>query len=161
MRNSTETLFMASMLMTGGWQVLRTATDHEDKFKHWDVEISGVKYDIKSSKRINRSDELPQYDYVWVELRNVRGLGGWIVGEAEKIAFELEDTFLIVDRIALFELITANIKPVVGKGPYERYQRQDRSDLLTLVPVVDLHKIDSYSIPKFTYEQGNKRTDEN
>lgn len=153
MRDKIETLFIASMLHSGGWQTVTTATEHQDMFKHWDVEINGVKYNIKAAKKINRSDELVQYDYTWVELRNVKGLGGWIVGEAEKIAMELEREFLIVDRIQLFELITNNIQPTVGKGPYERYQRKDRHDLITLVPIADIRKLDSYTIPKFTIDE--------
>lgn len=153
MRDKMETLFIASMLHVGGWQTLETATEHQDMYKHWDVRINGVTYDVKAARRISRTDAEVQYDYTWVELRNVRGLGGWLVGEAEKIAFELHDSFLIVDRIALFELITANIQPVVGKGPYERYQRQDRNDLITLVPIADMRKIDSYTIPKFNINE--------
>jgi hypothetical protein len=152
-RDKVETLFIASMLHSGGWQQVETATEHQDIFKHWDVKINGIRYDVKAAKKINRSDSAPQYDYTWVELRNVKGLGGWLVGEAEKIAFELQDEFLLVDRIALFELITTNLQAIVGKGPYERYQREDRSDLLTLVPVNDLRKIDSYSIPKFKLDE--------
>lgn len=133
---------------------MESATDFEDIHKHWDVKINGVKYEVKSAKKVARTDTAPTYTHTWVELRNVRGLGGWIVGDAERIAFELEKEFLIVDRIALFELITKNIKPVVGKGEYERYQRQDRSDLLTLVPVEDMRKLGgSYTIPKFTVNE--------
>ncbi|TXH08753.1 MAG: hypothetical protein E6R03_17725 [Hyphomicrobiaceae bacterium] len=149
-RDNVETLFIASMLHIGGFQTVETATEHQDKYKHWDVRINGVTYDVKAAKRINRSDEVVQYEATWVELRNVRGLGGWLVGEAEKIAFELEHEFLICDRMGLFELITARIKPVVGKGLYERYQRDDRADLMTLVPIADIiQDVDSYTIPKF------------
>lgn len=153
MRDKVETLFIASMLHTGGWQQVETATEHQDMYKHWDVKINGIRYDVKAAKKINRSDEAAQYDYTWVELRNVRGLGGWLVGEAEKIAFELADAFLIVDRIALFELVTKELLPKVGKGPYERYQRDDRADLMTLVPVHDLMRIDSYTVPKFKLDE--------
>ena len=91
---------------------------------------------------------------MWVELRNVRGIAGWILGEAENIVFELEKEFLIVDRMLLYELVTKEIKPTVGPGPYERYQRQDRHDLLTLVPVHDLRKLGgTRTIPKFIVDE--------
>lgn len=149
-RDKIEILFTASMLAyKSGWLSMETATDHQDMFKHWDIKIQGITYDVKAARKISRSDAEVQYDYTWVELRNVRGLGGWLVGEAERIAFELQDEFLIVDRIALFEWITKNLKPEVGKGIYERYQRQNRSDLITLVPMHDIRALNPLSIPKF------------
>lgn len=149
-RDTTETLFIASYISTKeGYATLETATAHQDMYKHWDVKINGITFDVKKARKISRSDSDVQYDYTWVELRNVRGMGGWIVGEAEYIVFEQLDHFLVVDRIQLFELITKNLLPEVGKGPYERYQRQDRHDLITLVPIADICKLDSYTIPKF------------
>lgn len=153
-RNKTEASFLASMyLYDPKWLQIETATHNEDVYKHWDVKVNGLRYDVKAAKRIQRTDPDVQYDYTWVELRNVKGLGGWLVGEADYIVFELEKEFILVDRMDLFQLVTANIKPVVGAGPYERYQREDRGDLLTLVPINDLRNLGSLTIPKFIVDE--------
>ena len=35
------------------------ANNNQDMNEHWDVEVNGIKIDVKSMKRINRRDESP------------------------------------------------------------------------------------------------------
>ena len=53
--------------------------------------------DVKSSKKISRVDKYVNLDEVWIEYNNTyNGKKGWIHGEADFIAFELNKTFLVV-----------------------------------------------------------------
>lgn len=107
----------------------------EDMYEHWDCQINDYKYDVKGRKRLNRHD-INYTNDIHVELVNVRGNLGWIEGKANFIAFEQEDKFLIVNRIALKHLVNEKIKNRLGKGYYERYTRN--LDLVTLVPLEDV-----------------------
>ena len=54
--------------------------------------------DVKSRKRIDRSDNDFNDEWVWIEFKNVRGKEGWIHGIADFIAFETEDSFILSYR---------------------------------------------------------------
>ena len=87
--------------------------DNEGKAHTWSV-------DIKARKKTSRNDSQAQDDWIWIEFQNVRGNAGWLYGEADNIAFETQDDFIIVDR-----------KSFLAK--YKTYRRAGRQDLLTMV----------------------------
>lgn len=70
----------------------------EDIHEHWDFKVNNSTVDVKALKRINRSDSMFSTEYTWVELQNVRGNTGWLFGDADYIAFEQLNHFLIVKR---------------------------------------------------------------
>ena len=87
--------------------------DDEGELRTWSV-------DIKARKKTSRNDSQAQDDWIWIEFQNVRGNAGWLYGEADNIAFETQDDFIIVDR-----------KSFLAK--YKTYRRAGRQDLLTMV----------------------------
>ena len=109
---------------------------HIDKYvtqesKTWSV-------DIKARKKTSRSDSDAQDEWIWIEFQNVRGNLGWLYGEADNIAFETQDSFVIVDRKSLIDYVENAVdmaKPVRKSYPakYNTYQRAGRNDLLTMV----------------------------
>jgi hypothetical protein len=122
----------------------------QDINEHWDVSIDGVKFDIKGLKKVNRTDEEYNPDIHWVELENVHGNTGWLYGLADYIAFETKESWLIVDRLILINLINKNLKTEITTTPqpYKLYRRRGRYDVITIVPTSDLIKIKTKEILK-------------
>ncbi len=138
------------------------ATKDEDIKEHWDLKVpinnEYVKVDVKSIKRLNRYDILPNENIHWVELVNVRGDKGWLYGDSDIIAFETEDYFILVGTLKLRRFIEKklgynpqknhNIQTSKNKIIYEPYQRSGRKDIVLMVKTIDLMHIRYISIKK-------------
>ena len=100
-----------------------------------------ISVDIKSGKKINRSNLYAQEEWVWIELKNVKGQRGWLYGDAIYIAFEIEEGFFIVKRKQLENLVENLIENTyVSKAEdakYKKYTRVGREDILTLMTLKD------------------------
>jgi hypothetical protein len=143
-----ECLF-AEMTQQSGWQVSPSSKD-ENIDEHWDFQIvkgeEKFKVEVKSQKRINRTDDGTQLDYTWVELRNVRGKVGWLFGKADLIAFEKESSFIFVKRLDLLAVVNKKVNLVAkvskaGDALYKIYTRDGRKDKLTLLQASDVEEI--------------------
>jgi hypothetical protein len=143
-----ENLFTA-MAQKLGWQVLPSSRD-ENIGEHWDFQITKdmekFKVEVKSSKRIHRNDNQAQTDFIWVELRNVRGEVGWLFGVADLIAFEKESAFIFVKRLDLLKVVNQKVNLVAkvkqaDAALYKIYTRDGRKDKLTLLRAGDLENI--------------------
>ena len=79
---------------------------------------------------------------IWVEFHNVAGKRGWLYGEADKIAFEREKDFVIVDRIALTKFCEKAVAPIfvasAGEALYKIYRRKSRKDVISKVLMSDI-----------------------
>lgn len=140
---------------------IRTATLYEDKNKHIDVICSRgnttVTFDVKEQKKLHRYDDNPSDIYTWVELQNNFGGKGWIYGKEKYLAFEKGESFIIVDRTKLLNLVVENKKdPILYSNktlmPYMQYQRKNYGnfDISVLVPYSDIIKISHNIIEKWT-----------
>ena len=93
--------------------------------------------DVKAKKKLRRKDENYNFEWIWLELANVRGEPGWIFG-AGFVAFEMEDYFIVVakkDLAALAEKLV-DFEKVVDKpqaAKYSVYRRFGRKDKITLI----------------------------
>ena len=91
-------------------------------------------------------------EWVYVELKNVRGDTGWLYGESCYIAFEREDIFLLVDRKSIVELIeNKKIKERVSFAKlayYKLYTRKNRKDLITKINLKDIKEENKIIIKK-------------
>lgn len=143
-----ENLFIV-LAVRMGWKVSASTKD-ENIHDHWDYlienETSPFKVEVKSKKRIQRSEDKSQNDFIWVELRNVRGETGWLFGKADLIAFEKEKSFLIVQKQDLLKVVNQKVNLVAKvKTPkdalYKIYKREGRKDKLTLLPMRDIEEI--------------------
>lgn len=118
------------------YELIRWASTKEDIYEHWDgiFLIGGLekRVDIKSQKSVNRGERASE-DFTWVELLNVEGKPGWLLGGADIIAFEHGDGFILVDRIALLLYTLRALSPDLSKSPYTLYRRKDRRDLMVLI----------------------------
>lgn len=103
------------------------------------------KVDVKSIKRKSRGDKELQDEFLWIELYSVRKDNkGWLYdGKADVIAFELKESFIIVDRLELIVLVEklVDFEAKVSSSKealYKVYSRKDRFDLLTMIRSKDL-----------------------
>ena len=122
---------------------------HIDKYVADDVGVWSV--DIKARKKTRRSDDNAQDDWIWIEFQNVRGNTGWLYGEADYIAFETQDNFVIVKKDSLIKYVEGAVdmgKSVKysGEAKYKTYRRAGRNDLLTMVELSEIKKNCEHSI---------------
>lgn len=141
-----------------GYTVSKSSKE-EDMIKHFDfiiVNPNGKRsfIDVKARKKLKRGNDNAQDDWIWIEFKNVGGNKGWLYGEAEYIAFELENEFIIVKRQDLIKISESLIdrkslvdKPYLAK--YKTYHRNNRpKELVGLISLDDLKTIDHAIWPK-------------
>ena len=118
---------------------------HIDKYvtEENDKQVNTWSVDIKARKKASRSDSDAQDEWIWIEFQNVRGNAGWLYGEADNIAFETQDSFVIVDRKSLIDYVEGAVD--MGKperksflAKYKTYRRANRNDLLTMVQLSEI-----------------------
>ena len=122
---------------------------HIDKYITDDIGTWSV--DIKARKKTRRSNNNAQDDWIWIEFQNVRGNTGWLYGEADYIAFETQDNFVIVKKDSLIKYVEGAVdmgKSVKysGEAKYKTYRRAGRNDLLTMVELSEIKKNCEHSI---------------
>ena len=127
--------------------------DHIDFHLTSDEEdgIMTAMVDVKSRKRISRSDESFHDELVWIEFKNVRGKDGWLYGLADFIAFEIEDSFILSFRKELVDWCESriNIRTKVlnpEDALYSGYSRKGKQDLLSLIKMRDIEKLPNTAI---------------
>ena len=131
------------------WDIL-ISNKREDTYEHWDFKVFHdsellMVFDVKNNM---------SYDgYVWLELLNVKGNLGSLVGsKATHFAFNVGDhytceRFIICDRQKLYDETVDKIdqsKPLVRSKPdmpYVRYRRHNRHDDIYKVPISDIIKM--------------------
>jgi len=120
------------------YPLVRWATWIEDMNEHWDgiFVIDGLerRVDIKSQKSIKRGED-PSQTHTWIELVNVNGKRGWIFGDADIIAFQYNDEWILCDRMKLLHETIKTLSLDFGKKEGQLYRRYQRRDVLVLVPL--------------------------
>jgi hypothetical protein len=146
--NHAEDLFVLTAVKDG-WKI-SASTKEQNIDEHWDFLIEKedqiYKVEVKSEKRIERNDGAAQENFIWVELRNVRGKVGWLFGKADLIAFETANSFVFVQRRDLLTVVNQKVDLVAKvksakEALYKIYTRSGRKDKLTLLPIHDIAPI--------------------
>lgn len=121
------------------------ATPSQDMREHWDIKVvSEVKIDVKGLKKSQRSDQEPNENIHWIEIKNVQGKTGWAYApEVDVFAFETIDYWVIVKKERLHELVSDKcgdkLKAESARDAlYKLYTRSGRQDLMTQVKTLDL-----------------------
>lgn len=138
----------AELACQKGWQVTK-ALGRRDRDEHWDFlikkENQRFKVDVKARKRISRHDSALQDHWLWIELHGVRKDDpGWLYGgQADLIAFETKDAFVIVRRTDLIKLVEklVDFNCIVSRpkeAQYKVYRRPRRPDRITLIELENL-----------------------
>ena len=153
--NRAERIFV-SLAGARGYKIKPSSTT-DNKIKRVDFyleknsQTKGV--DVKSRKKICYYDKDYNDDWTWVEFKNGDGFKGWLYGEANYIAFEKKDYFIVVDRISLKNLSESLIdrnKEFVKdcyNAKYRIYQRRDQEEI-SLIKTSDIKKIKRKAIWK-------------
>lgn len=126
------------------------STKKQDVIEHWDVQINS-RIDVKGLKKIRRSDSDVNENIHWLEIKGITGhLGSVYSDHVDYFAFETVKYWIIVDKLKLQKLISENvIKEFVNEPkPYYLFKRQDRLDVLTIAPTLDLMYIAEKIIKK-------------
>ena len=132
---------------------VKKATKQEDCRDHFDYRFAKngkeFKVEVKAMKRVSRSQDGGQEEWIWVEFKNVQGNLGWLYGKADYVAFELKESFIFVDREDLAKLSekVCDLSNMV-KSPYEAqrkgYRRKNRPDeLVSMIHIDDILSSDS------------------
>lgn len=123
------------------------STKTQDIYDHVDLFIEKeslrISFDVKAMKKISRKDSSSQDELIYVEFKNVRGNPGWLYGKATCIAFETQDSFILVERKGLVKFCEENVdfKSFANRASdclYKLYRREGRKDLISMV---ELNKI--------------------
>jgi hypothetical protein len=144
-------LLFSKIAIQKGWKVT-PAPSRSNIDEHWDLLLEkGEKkfmIDVKAMKRLSRNDPQVQDEWLWIELHGVRIQDpGWLLaGKADLIAFEKKNSFLIVKRTDLIDLLPTLVdynKTVnrAGDAQYKIYSRTNRPDKITLIETEKLKNI--------------------
>ena len=122
----------------------RNASKKEEIFSHWDFLIKSNnrifegKYEVKAMKAKERGQK-PNSNIIFIEIKSVGGNKGWIYGDADYIAFQKPDGFLIFPRKTLQKFTDSNLEsmPLVDKSGqiWTKYSRKNREDLVAIFPI--------------------------
>ena len=150
-----------------GFKVKKSSKEDDIK-KHIDfyLEKQGKKFsvDVKSAKRIRASDKDVSFKYTYIEIRNVKGEKGWVLGEADYIAFELKNHFLLIKR----EEIIRYIKKLIKENKLKKERKREENHLYSrgkdLMILVDINKVRKFAkgnivfpkVEKCEKEMGNE-----
>jgi len=129
--------------------LIKAATKEEDINSHIDFFIKrqsdGAEFsvDVKAKRTLKVHEPSSNIDWIFIEVKNVMGARGWIYGDADLIAFEREDCFLVVDRKSLLDFLVRRCDlskraPAASEAYYIAYSRDNRADLITMMNVNDL-----------------------
>lgn len=148
-----EAIFIRSFAAHFGVPInaIVAATIKEDINRHFDLSYAGMKIDVKGLKKIYRQEPVTNQEFHWIEFKNVAGNKGWLYGDADIFAFELNISFLCVRKEKLQELIhnyCAAKYLMVNREPYRLYRRPGRNDILTIAKSLDLAQISDFIIKK-------------
>jgi len=160
----SQILFSKLMQMNG--YRCYSANSYQDKYEHWDVltvidvENRSIfeRFDVKKLKSGVKDG------YEWMELKTGDGRDGWLLSEyMNTLAFEIEDCFILVDRVKLLSIVEKNIKvedirageKIIyvlkdGLQYYQRYQRSlwNKVDITVKSPFKDFEYIISRKLYK-------------
>ena len=97
-----------------------------------------ISVEIKAMKRISRSSDEPQSEWLWVEFKNVSGGSGWLYGDATLLATEVEEGFylLYLKSLRSWAEHKVNRKEKVtnpNHAYYKSYSRRNRDDEMSLI----------------------------
>lgn len=104
------------------------------------VDTTLLTVDVKAARKYRSLDSRVSYTHTWLELFNVQGKPGSIQGAADVIALELEDRYILVDRLPLandvYELWKHTGQGYVSNpNPLQFLQRTGRKDGVLWYPI--------------------------
>lgn len=160
--DNAERLFVESIKLKYPNYKIKASNREQNMFDHIDFFVDGISYDVKSLKKVSHKDASVNSNIIWIEYRNTRGNDGWIYAKKlDRLAFELEDKFILVDRKKLKDRAESlTIKKYLGRPvayhlhtrrfTEEQYNRigHECRDILTYIYLSDIIDLIIEEIPK-------------
>lgn len=137
----------------------------QDDFRHKDVAVyvngdrnRKVTVDVKAKRKLRSCDTKVSEDFTFLELVNVNGKSGSVMGGEDAMAFEYGDGFILAGTNNLRNMLkerfgsdfmetkgymkSYTVKyPMMVPEPYTIYKRNGRDDRIVLVRLDDVKKI--------------------
>jgi hypothetical protein len=147
--DKNKSFFHGAMSESAFWRlatekgfVVAGSTTNQDISQHIDQiltdGVNNYSVDIKAIKRMSRKDADFQDEWVWVELKGVRGKGWLFGGKADLIAFERHSDYVLIKREKLMELVDQLVDreqkvDSAADAKYKVYTRKGRTDLISMI----------------------------
>jgi len=152
MGETAEQMFDKAVKAQG--KSVRKASRYEERVQHIDRWIGDKRWrpnknqtmrdkpqisvEIKAMKRISRSSDEPQSEWLWVEFKNVSGGSGWLYGDATLLATEVEEGFYLLYLKSLrswaeFKVDRNDKVSNPNQAKYKSYSRRNRDDEMSLI----------------------------
>jgi Holliday junction resolvase len=132
----------ADILKRKGYKIT-WANKYQNIHAHWDLMATKknerYRVDVKSAKKINRSDKYVQYEMVWVELSNVNSDKGWAYGGSDFIAFQVRNGFFVIRTPRLLSITIGEIE----NGAYVK-TRNGRKDVIALISMDSIIEVGKF-----------------
>jgi len=150
---TTEQQFVDAVLKRNPTSVVTKSTTQEDREEHFDFTVNGSRVDVKARKNIgilNAGESQDQYTVL--ELQDIVGKLGWVYGNADYIAFEIDYFFLICPRMDLVRYVENHVTDEyvtdLNDCVNKKYQRFSANDIITVVPFSDIQTKNTFIIKK-------------
>jgi len=125
-------------------------TKAQDMLEHWDFKTAnGNRVEVKSAKQKKRGQGT-DLSIIFIELIGISGHQGWVYGEADQVAFELNKEFILVKRTDLIKLVEEKVTDEWADEPtlYKLYKRFDRpKEKVTVLNVEDVLTLKHIKLP--------------
>ena len=140
---TTEQQFVDAVLKRNPTSVVIKSSTQQDREEHFDFICNGKRVDVKARKNIGILNAgQTQDEYTVLELQDIKGKQGWLYGNADYIAFEIDYFFLVCPRMELVRYVQHNVEDIfvtdLNDCVHKKYQRFSAEDIITVVP---FHKI--------------------
>lgn len=135
-----------------GWAVAE-ASPSQDRYEHFDFVISKngqrARIEVKSARQFPIAvNGRMTTRFVLVEFRGITGHDGWLYGNADFIAFERPEGFLLVGRNKLIQLadeLVSDDRASRKENMFHKlYSREGRDDLVSALSIEEVEKIGAW-----------------
>jgi hypothetical protein len=112
----------------------------DDIHKHIDFYVNDVPVDVKGNRHL---------ETIWLEIKNVRGNDGWLLGNSKFIVFDIVElsSFCFFDRLDLYNYTVQFTETTTDKKDYNKlYTREGREDVIVKVRYEDIEHLVSQCI---------------
>ena len=137
----TELKFYKVMVDRGNHCIKSSSRD--DMYNHIDFYVNTFGIDVKGNRHL---------ETIWLEIKNVHGHNGWLLGKADYIVFDIKElkSFCFFERVLLYDFVRNIKQKAKNKTEYMKlYTRKNRKDVLVKVTYDDIKHL---QYQKISYE---------
>ena len=156
--NRAESEFVDAVLHRKPNTVVMKSSTDQDRNGHFDFLVNDYKVDVKARKNMGVLNHDFQ-KYCVLELQDVYGKRGWLYGDADYIAFEITNFFVVCPRLELVDYVEKHVKDefVIDSNDAinKKYTRFGAVDIITAVPWDEIQTENCFAVRKINYDDNN------